>query len=138
MSNTNINDNNNNNNNNSALDSKENRNTPGEEYLRSKANLKSVDSYPLNLQTEIPKCTEKEACKTNATPMLRLRGGVGEEVNEGQNEEEIVGERFILTTLDEEESEAIIGGRMEDAKLPGMIRISVHPDVIQMESKHIN
>jgi hypothetical protein len=55
--------------------------------------------------------------------MLRLRGGVGEKVNEGQNEEEIVGVRFILTTLDEEESE-VIGGRMEDAKLPGMIRIS--------------
>jgi hypothetical protein len=29
----------------------------------------------------------------------------------------------LLTTLDEEELEAI-GGRMEDAKLPGMIRIS--------------
>jgi hypothetical protein len=37
--------------------------------------------------------------------------------------EETVGERFILTTLDEEESEAI-GGRIEHAKLPGMIHIS--------------
>jgi hypothetical protein len=46
-----------------------------------------------------------------------------------------VGERFILTTLDEEESEAI-GGRMEDAKLPGMIHISgCNPN---MASKHIN
>jgi hypothetical protein len=35
-------------------------------------------------------------------------------VIEGQRAEETVGERFILTTLDEEESEAI-GGRMEDA-----------------------
>jgi hypothetical protein len=69
---------------------------------------------PLYLQTEIPNCTENEASRTaNATPILRLRGGV----------EETVGERFILTTLDEEESVAI-GGRMEDAKLPGMIRIS--------------
>jgi hypothetical protein len=53
------------------------------------------------------------------TPILRLRGGVGEEEKEGQNTEE-TGERFPLTTLDEEESEAI-GGRMEAAKLPGMM-----------------
>jgi hypothetical protein len=46
----------------------------------------------------------------------------GEEEKEGQNTEES-GERFIFTTLGKEESEAI-GGRMEDAKLPGMIRIS--------------
>jgi hypothetical protein len=35
-----------------------------------------------------------------------------------------VGERFFLTTLYEEESEAI-GGKMEDAKLPGMVDISI-------------
>jgi hypothetical protein len=52
----NINDNNNNI---SALDSEENRNTPGEEDIRAKAKLKSVDSYPLNLRTEIPNCTQK-------------------------------------------------------------------------------
>jgi hypothetical protein len=69
-------------------------------------------------------CTENEAFSTaNATPILRLRGGIGEVAIEGQTAEETVGERFILTTLDEEESEAI-GGRMEDAKLLGMIRIS--------------
>jgi hypothetical protein len=55
-------------------------------------------------------------------PILRLRGGVGEEEKEEQNMEE-TGGRFILTTLDEEESEEI-GGKMEHAKLPGMIRIS--------------
>jgi hypothetical protein len=44
-------------------------------------------------------------------------------VIEGQTAEETVGERFILTTLDEEESKAI-GGRMGVAKLSGMIRIS--------------
>jgi hypothetical protein len=48
---------------------------------------------------------------------------LGEEEKEGQTSEETVGERLILTTLDEELSEAI-GGRMEDAKLHGMIRIS--------------
>jgi hypothetical protein len=61
-------------------------NTPGE--VNSENNnlklLESVDSYPLNLQTET---SENEACRTaNATPMLRLRGGVGDEFNEGQNE----------------------------------------------------
>jgi hypothetical protein len=50
--------------------------------------LESVDSDPhLNLQMEIP----NEACRTaNATPVLRLRGGVGEEVIEGQTAEETV------------------------------------------------
>jgi hypothetical protein len=96
---TNINDNNI-----CALDSEEN--TPGEESIRTKHNLKLVDSDPpLNLRTEIANCTENEAIPTTDTdtPVLRLRGGIGEEVNEGQNEEEIVGERFILTTLEKEE-----------------------------------
>jgi hypothetical protein len=91
-----------NNNNTSVLNEE---NTPGE--VNSESKLESVDSYPLNIQTEIPR--------------LRLRGGVGDEEKE-EMVEETVGERFILTTLDEEESEAN-GGRMEDAKLPGMIRI---------------
>jgi hypothetical protein len=97
----NINDNNNNI---SGLDNEEN--TPCEVNCENNNKLlESFDLYLMNLQTEIP--------------ILRLRGGVGEEVNVGQNEEETVGERFILTTLDEEESEAI-GGRIEDAKLPGI------------------
>jgi hypothetical protein len=103
----NINDNNNN----TSVLNKEK--TSGEVNFENNIKLlESVDSYPLNLQTEI----------SENTLMLRLRGGVGEEVNKGQNKEETVGERFILTTLDEEESEAI-GGRMEDAKLIGMIRL---------------
>jgi hypothetical protein len=108
---TNINDNNNN----------ISGNTPGEENITAE----SVDSYPLNLRTEITNCTENEAIPSTDTdiPILRLRGGLGEEEKEEQTVEETVGERFILTTLDEEESEAI-GGRMEDPKLPGMIRIS--------------
>jgi hypothetical protein len=87
--------------------------------------LGSVDSYPpLNLRTEIKNCTGNEAIASadTDTPILRLRGGVGG--IEGRTEEDTVGERFILTTLDEEESEAI-GGKMEDDKLSRMIRISV-------------
>jgi hypothetical protein len=102
----------------SVLDGEEN--TPGEVNSKLKLELESVDSYPLNLQTEIP--------------ILRRRGGVGEEEKQEQTAEETLGERSMLTTLDEEESEAI-GGRMEDAKLPGMIHIS---GCNQMESKHIN
>jgi hypothetical protein len=68
--------------------------------------------------------TEIEALTSidTATPILKLRGGVGEEEKEEQYTEE-TGKRFILTNLDEEESEAI-GGSMEDAKLPDMVRIS--------------
>jgi hypothetical protein len=79
----NINDNHNNNT--SELNEE---NTPGEVKCENNTKLfESVDSYPMNLQMEIP--------------ILRLRGGVGEEEN-GEMVEETVGERFILTTLDEE------------------------------------
>jgi hypothetical protein len=86
--------------------------------------LESVDSYPPIFRTDNSDHTDidERTGSDTATPILRLRGGVGEEEKEGQNTEK-TGERFILTTLDEEESEAI-GGRMEDVKLPGMICIS--------------
>jgi hypothetical protein len=85
---------------------------------------KLVNLDPI-LRTDNPNYTENEAIPSidTDTAILRLRGGAGEEEKERQTVEETVGERFILTTLDEEESEAI-GGRMEDAKLPGMICIS--------------
>jgi hypothetical protein len=85
--------------------------------------LESDDLHPI-FRTDKSDRTEIEIRTgiDTAKPILRLRGGVGEEEKQGQNTEE-TGERFILTTLDEEESEAI-GGRKEDAKLPGMIRIS--------------
>jgi hypothetical protein len=89
MGNTNINDNN--------ISVLYEENTPGEVNRKIESEL--VDSYPhLNLQMEIPKCTENEVCTTaNTTPVLRLRGGGGEEVIEKQRAEETVGERFILT-----------------------------------------
>jgi hypothetical protein len=59
---------------------------------------KSVDSYPLILRTDNSNHTENKAIPSidTTTPMLRLRGGVGEEEKEGQNTEE-TGDRFILT-----------------------------------------
>jgi hypothetical protein len=69
---------------------------------------KLVDSDPPYCRMDNSDITETEAVTgiETDTPILRLQGGVGEEEKEGQTAEE-TGERFILTTLNEEESEAI-------------------------------
>jgi hypothetical protein len=67
------------------------RNTLGKENMK----LELVDSYPLNLRMDNSIHTENETIIATNTPILRLRGGVGEEEKEEQTVEETVGERFI-------------------------------------------
>jgi hypothetical protein len=76
-------------------------NTPGEVNIKIKLLEESVDSYPLNLQTENLEKSRESIRSDTVTPILRLRGGLGDEEKE-EMVEETVGERFILTTLDKD------------------------------------
>jgi hypothetical protein len=70
-----------------------------------------VDSDPLIFRTD--NSDHKTDARTGietVTPILRLRGGVGEEEKEEHSTEETV-DGFILTALDEDKSEPV-GGRI--------------------------
>jgi hypothetical protein len=67
---------------------------------------------------------DNQCYKTNTRqniPIMRIRGGAEEEETKEENNEQ--DERFALEELYDDEAEPM-GGRMDEPKLPGMIRIS--------------
>ena len=76
---------------------------------------------------------------TRKTPIMRIRGGAEEEEKNGENDGQ--DERFALEELNDDEAEPM-GGRMDEPKLPGMIRISgcnpngIRADQVESQLQH--